>query len=161
MIRWRRAADSSSVQSGRMFGSKFVSTAVTCVPSLTEGVLDSAERGGYRQGPGSVATPLDGESLRRRPTDVWTPNSSSRSTPPARRSQCPGATARGTGRRCRGNQGQPDCSRTYFVSAESCERSAACGRLLIALLPTIARVDSVSSKWVSHARLVTSATDTG
>src|SRR5215217_3157641 len=56
MIRWRRAAVSSSVQSGRMFGSK----ALTCVPSLTEGVLDSAERGGYRQGPGSVATPLDG-----------------------------------------------------------------------------------------------------
>src|SRR5580693_3666287 len=64
MIRWPRAAFSSSVQSGRMFGSK----AFTYIPSVTEGVLDSAERGGYRQGPGTVATPLDQKSLRRHPT---------------------------------------------------------------------------------------------
>src|SRR5690349_6480885 len=43
MIRWPRAAVSSSVQSGRICGSK----AVIHVPSVTEGVLDSAERGGY------------------------------------------------------------------------------------------------------------------
>jgi hypothetical protein len=37
------------VQSGRMFGSPiFGSRAFTCVPSVTEGVLYSAERGGYR-----------------------------------------------------------------------------------------------------------------
>src|ERR1700683_4830396 len=64
MIRWRRAAVSSSVQSRRMFGSK----AFTCVPSVTEGVLGSAERGGYRQGPGTAATPLDQKSSRRHPT---------------------------------------------------------------------------------------------
>src|ERR1700739_4593431 len=64
MIRWPRVAVSSSVQSGRMFGSK----AFTCVPSLAEGVLDSAERGGYRQRPGTVATPLDQKSLRCHPT---------------------------------------------------------------------------------------------
>src|SRR5271154_4686187 len=69
MIRWPRAAVSSSVQSGRMFGAKvFDSTAFTYAPSVTEGVLDSAERGGYRQGPGTVATPLDQKSLRRHPT---------------------------------------------------------------------------------------------
>src|ERR1700751_6316613 len=64
MIRWPRVAVSSAVQSGRMFGSK----AFTYVPSVAEGVLDSAERGGYRQGPGTVATPLDQKSLRRHPT---------------------------------------------------------------------------------------------
>src|ERR1700692_3080934 len=64
MIRRPRVAVSSSVQSGRMFGSK----AFTYVPSVTEGVLDSAERGGYRQGPGTAATPLDQKSLRRHPT---------------------------------------------------------------------------------------------
>jgi hypothetical protein len=53
-----------------MFGSK----AFTYVPSVTEGVLDSAERGGYRQVPGTVATPLDQKSLRRHPIDVWTPS---------------------------------------------------------------------------------------
>src|SRR6516162_11556976 len=69
MIRWRSAAVSSSVQSGRMFGPKMSgSGAFTCVPSVAEGVLDSAERGGYRQGPGTVATPLDQKSLRRHPT---------------------------------------------------------------------------------------------
>src|ERR1700730_14617588 len=64
MIRWPRAAVSSSVQSRRMFGSQ----AFTYIPSLAEGVLDSAERGGYRQGTGTVATPLDQKSLRRHPT---------------------------------------------------------------------------------------------
>src|SRR5580693_9395549 len=68
MIRWPRAAFSSSVQSGRMFGSKVLASALTYVPSLAEGVLDSAERGGYRQEPGTVATPLDQKSLRRHPT---------------------------------------------------------------------------------------------
>src|ERR1700739_3585416 len=64
MIRWPRVAVSSSVQSGPMFGLE----AFTYVPSVAEGVLDSAERGGYRQGPGTVATPLDQKSLRRHPT---------------------------------------------------------------------------------------------
>src|SRR6185312_4781462 len=72
MIRWRRAAVRSSVQSGRMFGSGLNSgsEAFTYVPSVAEGVLDSAERGGY-QGPRppiAVATPLDQKSLRRHPT---------------------------------------------------------------------------------------------
>src|SRR5437588_1808573 len=73
MIRWRRVAVSSSVQSGRMFGTKVSDAgaftgAFTYVPSVVEGVLDSAERGGYRQGTGTVATPLDRKSLRRHPT---------------------------------------------------------------------------------------------
>src|SRR5271163_1423700 len=63
MICWPRAAVISSVQSGRMFGSQ----AFTYIPSVAEGVLNSAERGGYRQGPGTVATPLDQKSLRRHP----------------------------------------------------------------------------------------------
>jgi hypothetical protein len=68
-----------------MFGSKAFTasdfSALTYVPSVTEGVLDSAERGGYRLGPGTVATPLDQKSLRRHPIDVWTPISSLTSTP--------------------------------------------------------------------------------
>src|SRR5689334_22839672 len=54
MIRWFRAAVSSSVQSGRTFGVKaavsaiFGSEEVTYIPSVAEGVLGSAERGGYR-----------------------------------------------------------------------------------------------------------------
>jgi hypothetical protein len=47
MIRWPSAAVSSSVQSGRRFGSQ----ALTSVPSVAEGVLNSAERGGYRSDP--------------------------------------------------------------------------------------------------------------
>jgi hypothetical protein len=34
-----------------MFGAKFVSKAVTHIPSVAEGVLDFAERGGYRGEP--------------------------------------------------------------------------------------------------------------
>src|ERR1700761_8521712 len=68
MIRRPRAAVSSSVQSGRMFGAGLIFEAVTCIPSVAEGVLVSAERGGYRQRPGTVATPLDQKSLRRHPT---------------------------------------------------------------------------------------------
>src|SRR6185312_2351295 len=73
MIRWRRAAVRSSVQSGRMFGSGLNSgsEAFTYVPSVAEGVLDSAERGGYQGGRPpqiAVATPLDQKSLRRHPT---------------------------------------------------------------------------------------------
>jgi hypothetical protein len=55
------------VQSGRMFGSK----AFTYVPSVTEGVLDPAERGGYRQRPGTVATPLDQTRLTRLQPNVF------------------------------------------------------------------------------------------
>jgi hypothetical protein len=48
-----------------MLGSKMSgSGALTNSPSVSEGVLDSAERGGYRQRPGTVATPLDQKSLR-------------------------------------------------------------------------------------------------
>src|ERR1700742_4605568 len=78
MIRWPRAAFRSSVQSGRMFGTKvsdsatFDSGAFTSNPSVAEGVLNSAERGGYQAGPRTrqiaVATPLDQKSLRRHPT---------------------------------------------------------------------------------------------
>src|SRR3984957_10969065 len=70
MIRWRRAAVSSSVQSGRMFGSK----AFTYVPSLAEGVLDSAERGGYRHGPENRCNASRPEKSTSSP-DVWTPSS--------------------------------------------------------------------------------------
>jgi hypothetical protein len=52
-----------------MFGSKVSgSAAFTNSPSLAEGVLDSAERGGYRRRSGTVATPLDQKSLRCHPT---------------------------------------------------------------------------------------------
>src|SRR5579859_5685721 len=68
MIRWRSAAVSSSVQSGRMCGSKAGSGTFTCNPSVAEGVLDFAERGGYRRATGTVATPLDGEKSTSSPT---------------------------------------------------------------------------------------------
>src|ERR1700710_2767840 len=65
MIRWPRAAVSSSVQLGRMLGAKaFESTAFTYVPSITEGVLASAERGGYQGGPRPPKYPLQRLSTR-------------------------------------------------------------------------------------------------
>jgi hypothetical protein len=76
MIRCLSAAVSSSVQSGRMFGAKVSdsgmlgarvsdSAAFTYVPSVAEGVLASAERGGYQGGPGPPKCPLQRLSTRR------------------------------------------------------------------------------------------------
>ena len=68
MIRRRRVAVSSPVQSGRISAAKRISSgALNRVPSTVEGVLNSAERGGFRGDPEPVATPLDPESLRRTP----------------------------------------------------------------------------------------------
>src|SRR5690242_18873843 len=101
MIRSRSAAVSSSVLSGRTFGSK----SVMRVPSVTEGVLDFAERGGYPAGTQApqvpVATPLDQKSLRRHPIDVWTPTAASSI-------DCS---------QCRRHVDQRYCRRTYFASA--------------------------------------------
>jgi hypothetical protein len=81
MIRWRRIAVSSSVQSGRMFDARVFDAEVfdpevfdpepftgafTCAPSSAEGVLNSAERGGYQGALApriAVATPLDLEKV--------------------------------------------------------------------------------------------------
>src|SRR5271166_155900 len=152
MIRRPRAAVSSSVQSGRMFGSKISgSGAVTYVPSVAEGVLNSAERGGYRRGPGTVATPLDQKSLRRHPTSGRPAGPDPLGDRGALERQV--ADLVGTVVVTQVNQIAAERissrPRRHWLLKSSRLRSAACNWVPMAPSPTTTRSDNVSSRSVS------------